>query len=59
MAAEVTSMIQQRRQTYAELDSLLAKVKVGDWLEVEANYSTRLIIRHACVRLEVLVVLQM
>jgi hypothetical protein len=41
MAPDVMSMIHQRRQTYAELANLLTKVKVGDWLEVEADYSKR------------------
>jgi hypothetical protein len=35
-------MIHKRRQTLAELANLLTKVKVGDWLEVEADYSSRI-----------------
>jgi hypothetical protein len=35
-------MIHKRRQTLAELANLLEKVKVGDRLEVEADYSSRI-----------------
>jgi hypothetical protein len=35
-------MIHKRRQTLAEFANLLTKVKVGDWLEVEADYSSRI-----------------
>jgi hypothetical protein len=34
-------MIHARRQTLGELTSALNRVKVGDWIEVEANYSSR------------------
>jgi hypothetical protein len=36
----VSSMVHGRRQTLGELTSALNRVKVGNWIEVEPNYST-------------------
>ncbi len=39
-ALEVTSMVHDRRPTLGETSDALCKVKVGDWIEVEGDFST-------------------
>ena len=40
-APVVTSMVHARRATLAELSNVLNRVKLGDWVEVESDYSAR------------------